>query len=224
VPHAERWSSRLASLTAAKRERTASRERAVAEARTERPISPIALVAALDEVLPDDALVLEEVTTNDAVVREHLRRERPDSIVGIGAAGLGWAPGAALGAKLAEPDRDVVALVGDGSFIFSAPLAWLWAARNARAPFLTVVFNNAGYRAAKFPVVALFPEGASVQTGDFDGTVFADPPAYAMVAEACGAHGEYVEDPAELVTALTRALDAVRAGRCAVVDVRLADI
>jgi acetolactate synthase-1/2/3 large subunit len=217
----DRWRRRLTALGAAKDQRAVRRADAVAHEWTRSPISPIALVHGLNEVLPATAFVVEEVTTNDSVVREHLVRELPDSIVAIGAAGLGWAPGAAFGAKLARPDRDVVALVGDGSFIFSAPLAWLWAARDASVSFLTVVFNNAGYRAAKLPVVGLFPDGASVGAGDFAGTVMTDPPRYDAVAEACGAYGVSVDDPAGMVAALTDALDAVRAGRCAVVDVRL---
>lgn len=222
--HEQRWRDRLAALHAAKDERATCRLTVVSKALSRRPVSPIALVHALDEVVSDDALVFEEVTTNDLVVREHLTRERPDSIIAIGAAGLGWAPGAAFGAKLESPDREVIALVGDGSFIFSAPLAWLWAARNAGTAFLTVVFNNAGYRAAKLPVMGLFPEGASIAADDFAGTVLTDPPRFAGVAEACGAFGAYVDDPADLVGALSDAAEAVRAGHCAVVDVRLDDI
>jgi acetolactate synthase I/II/III large subunit len=86
------------------------------------------------------------------------------------------------------------------------------------------VFNNAGYRGAKFPVTGLFPGGASVECDDFTGTVIARPPCYAAVAEACGAFGTEVDDPEQLVPRLTAALTAVRGGRCAVVDVRLADI
>lgn len=220
----QRWAERLDALTTAKGERAERRSDEVAASWTRRPVSGVALVDALNQVVGDDALVLEEVTTNDMLVREHLRREQPDSILAIGAAGLGWAPGAAIGAKLAEPDRDVVVLVGDGTFIFSAPLAWLWAAQDAGTPFLTVVFNNAGYRAAKFPVMGLFPDGTSVAQDDFTGTVIANPPKFALVAEACGAHGEFVDDPDELTGALSRAIDAVRSGRCAVVDVRLDDI
>jgi acetolactate synthase I/II/III large subunit len=216
-----RWSRRLQDLAAASRRRAEMRAEVIADAWSKRPISAVALVDALNQVLPQHALVLEEVTTNDMLVREHLVREQPGTLHAIGAAGLGWALGAAFGAKLAEPDREVVALCGDGTFVFSSPVAALWAAQDARAPFLTVVFNNQGYRAAKLPVIGLFPEGASVAEHDFTGTTMAKPPDYAAVATACGAHGECVEDPQELVETLTGALNAVREGRCAVVDVRL---
>ncbi|WP_167761040.1 thiamine pyrophosphate-requiring protein [Geodermatophilus sp. DF01-2] len=216
-----RWQRRADELAAASRERARVRAELVAQERATRPVSAVALVDALNAVLDPEAVVMEEVTTNDVLVREHLRRERPDTIHAISAAGLGWALGAAMGAKLAEPARDVVALCGDGTFVFSSPVAALWAARDAGAPFLTVILNNQGYRAAKFPVVTLFPDGASVGRQDFTGVVIADPPDYAAVARACGAHGERVEDPDRLVDALTEALKAVRSGRCGVVDVIL---
>jgi acetolactate synthase-1/2/3 large subunit len=222
--HTARWSRRADELAAASGERGRARADLLSAERLARPISAVALVDALNAVLDPEAVVMEEVTTHDMLVREHLVRERPDSIHAIGAAGLGWVMGAAMGVKLAEPARDVVALCGDGTFVFSSPVAALWAARDAAAPYLTVVFNNSGYRAAKFPVVTLFPEGASVSRQDFTGTVIADPPDYAAVARACGAHGERVEDPGRLVDALAEALEAVRSGRCAVVDVVLDDI
>jgi len=46
-------------------------------------------------------------------------------------------------------------------------------------------------------------------------------PDYAAVAQACGAYGRMVEDPADVLTALREAIDQVRSGRPAVVDVRL---
>lgn len=217
-----RWARRAEELAHGSRARATDRAELVARERAVRPISAVALVDALNAVLDPDAVVMEEVTTNDMLVREHLLRERPDTIHAISAAGLGWALGAAMGAKLADPTRDVVALCGDGSYVFSSPVAALWAARSAGAPFLTVVFNNQGYRAAKFPVVTLFPDGASVRHDDFTGTVISDPPDYAAVARACGAHGERVKEPDRMVDALTEGLKAVRSGRCAVIDVILA--
>jgi len=218
------WRRRLDALAAARADRLARRAAEHREERGLQPIKPGVLVEALNGVLPDQAIVMEEVTTNDAVVRERLARTELDTIHAIGAAGLGWAMGAALGVKLAEPDRDVVALCGDGSFMFCAPVAALWAARDAGAPYLTVVFDNQGYRAAKNPVQLLYPAGASARADDFTGTVFAAPPDHAAVARACGAHAERVTDPARLEGALQEALEATRSGTAAVVQVVLEKI
>jgi acetolactate synthase-1/2/3 large subunit len=126
--------------------------------------------------------------------------------------------------RLAAPDQTVVALVGDGSFVFGSPVAALWAAQQAEAPFLTVVLNNAGYNASKMPVLGLFPDGASRRHNAFPGVRFATPPDYATLARSCHAYGERVEDPAELGAAVERGLAAVRKGQAAVLDVVLSAI
>lgn len=216
-----RWQSRLAAITADKASRKETREKSVAALRKRSPISAETVMEQLNGLLGPDSIVIEEVTTNDMLVREHLHRSTVGSIHAIGAAGLGWALGAALGVKLAEPDREVVALCGDGTFMFSAPLAALWTAKDAEAPFLTIVLNNEGYRAAKFPVRTLFPDGASVAADDFTGTVFRHPVDFAAVATACGAVGFTVSEPTELAAALGQARATVAAGTCAVIDVHL---
>jgi acetolactate synthase I/II/III large subunit len=148
----------------------------------------------------------------------------PGTYLNAGAPGLGWALGAAVGAKLASRDREVIALCGDGSFVFGSPVAALWAAQQARAPFLTVIFNNAGYQASKNPVLSLFPGGASATEDAFPGVRFPTPPDYAALARSCHAYGERVEDPDDLLAALGRGLAAIRTGQAAVLDVAIAPI
>jgi acetolactate synthase-1/2/3 large subunit len=219
-----RWTARSERLADAARQRRAA-DRAEAErARTRRPIDPVWLAAAVNEALPADALVLEEAVTNAGVVQRHVARDEPGSLLQSGAPGLGWALGAAIGAKLAAPGRTVVALTGDGSFVFGSPVAALWTAEQAKAPFLTVIFNNAGYNASKMPVLQLFPDGASRRADAFPGVRLSPPPDYALLAQSCRAHGERVEDPAALPAALHRGLAAVERGQAAVLDVILAPI
>lgn len=219
-----RAAARLEQLRIDKDARAVARAGRVRELAGATPVTAETVVHELNRLLGSNAIVVEEVTTNDMLVREHLERADPGSIYAIGAAGLGWALGAAIGIKLAEPDREVVALTGDGTFQFSAPLAALWVAHDSQAPFLTVVLNNQGYRAAKFPVMGLFPDGASVSLDDFTGTVFGHPVDFAAVATACGAFGVVVHEPDQLSKALTQAREAVANGVCAVVDVRLEGI
>ena len=220
----ERWAARRERV-AAEREARDRQFAAAAQQLAERsPIEPEWLSAVLAEVVPDEALVMEEVTTNSGILRRYLRRDAPGSLLTPGGPGLGWVLGAAVGAKLAAPERDVVAICGDGSFVFASPIAALWAAQQARAPFLTVIFNNGGYQASKNPVVSLFPDGASVQADAYPGVRFPTPPDYAMLARSCHAHGERVTDPREVRPALERALAAVRGGTAAVVDVVLKPI
>jgi acetolactate synthase-1/2/3 large subunit len=125
------------------------------------------------------------------------------------AGGLGWGLGAALGAKLAAPDKTVVCCTGDGAYIFGAPTAVHWVSRAYDLPVLYVVFNNRAWNAVKRAVTSVTPDGWAARTGmvlsDLDPA-----PEYEMVGQASGAYGERVDDPAELPKALARALHAVR--------------
>ena len=181
------------------------------------------VVLALNTLLRAEDIVVEEAVSNTEVVTGLLTRTEPGTLCSAGGPGLGWALGASVGVKLARPDRRVVAVVGDGAFMFGVPTAALCLAAEARAPFVAVVLNNNGYRASRRPVHDLFPDGASVARGSVVGTRFACPPDFAGVAEACGAYGERVEDLAGLGDAVRRAFKAVDDGRAAVVDVAVSD-
>jgi acetolactate synthase-1/2/3 large subunit len=157
-------------------------------------------------------------------VQAHLQRDEPGTYFSAGGSSLGWPNNAAIGVKLARPDRTVVALSGDGGFVFSNPVAVLWTAAHANAPILTVVFNNSGYNASKAPISNLYPNGAVVRSNDAVVTSFEPAPDYAQIAEACGAFGITVTEPGELEASLRRALDEVQHGRSAVVNAILRKI
>lgn len=186
------------------------------------PIEAREVAAALNEVLRDDDVLVEEAVTNAGVLHEVVRRTLPGTLAGTGTPGLGWGLGGAVGVKLGRPDRRVVTVVGDGSFMFGVPTAALALAAEADAPILAVVLNNQGYRASRLPVFELFPEGVSAGEGDAVGTRFRHAPDFAAVARACHAHGETVDRYDDLVPALQRALKALDGGMSAVVDVRIA--
>jgi len=185
-------------------------------------ITPAYLVACVRELLAgEDAIVLTEAVTNFQVVAEHLRPDRPGSLIGSGGGSLGWAGGGAVGAKLAAPDRTVACIVGDGSYLFGVPSVAQWTARRYQAPALTVILNNGGWQAPKKSTLALHPHGAAASADDFH--VSFDPVAdLAGIARAAGgAHGVTVTEPGELPGALKAALEAVHAGQSAVLDVRV---
>jgi len=201
-------------------ERVAENRRpAAAQSQDRVGLSPEEVMAGLNDVISPEDLVVEEAVTNRGVVREHLVRLRPGTLYGAGAPGLGWALGGALGVKLASPQRRVVSICGDGSFLFAIPTSALTMAAELESPFLIVVLNNRGYRAARLPVYDLFPEGHSIAAGTAVASRFDMPPDFAALARACRAHGERVETADELAGALQRALAALDAGQVALVDV-----
>ena len=181
-------------------------------------ITPQYLAACVrDALADDDPLFLTEAITNYEVVAEHLRVNRPGALIGSGGGSLGWAGGGAVGAKLAAPDRTVVCMVGDGSYLFGVPSSAQWVARRYGTPALTVIFNNRGWRAPKNSALAVHPKGAAAEADDFN-VSFEPAPDYPAIAEAAGgAFAANVSDPAELPGVLREALAAVHGGRSAVV-------
>ena len=185
-------------------------------------ITPRYLTACVRELLADeDALVLTEAVTNFQVVAEHLRVNKPGSLIGSGGASLGWSGGGAVGAKLFSPERTVVSLVGDGTFLFSVPSSAQWLARRYGTPTLTVIYDNRGWRAPKQSTLGVHPSGAAAAADDFNVSFEPEADLPGVAAAAGGAFAATVDDPAELPSVLKDALAAVHAGRSAVVAVHL---
>jgi acetolactate synthase-1/2/3 large subunit len=139
---------------------------------------------------------------------------RPDGYFGHSlAGGLGWGLPAALGVKLACPDRPVIATVGDGSYLFANPVACHQVAEALQLPLLTVVFNNARWDAVRKSTLSVYPAGHASRANVMPLTSLAPSPDYAKVVQASGGHGERVEDPEALPAALDRALEIVRTER-----------
>lgn len=185
-------------------------------------ITPWYLTACVRDALAgEDALFLTEAITNFEAVAEHLRPSRPGSLIGSGGGSLGWAGGGGIGAKLAAPDRTVVCLVGDGTYLFSVPSSVQWVARRYGTPTLTVIYNNRGWKAPKMSALAVHPKGAAAEADDFNVSFepAADLPGVAQAAG--GAFAASVSDPAKLPGVLREALAAVHEGRSAVVSAEL---
>ena len=185
------------------------------------PVTPQWLSSCINEVIDQDTVIMEECVTNSGVAASHVRRGRPGTFYKSGGSSLGWALGAAFGAKLAMPERTVVSLVGDGSFIYGNPTSTLWAADVYDAPFLTVIFNNQIHHAPKQSLLRAYSDSYSARTDNWVGMGLSPSVEFSLLAEACHAYGEKVEDPAEVKPALERGLEQVKSGRPAVLDVRI---
>ena len=188
---------------------------------TRTTVTPEWLSYCIGQVLDEDAIVLDECVTNSPAVANYVPRSQPGTYYKSGGSSLGWGLGAALGAKLACPDRMVVATVGDGSFIYGCPTSTLWAADVHGAPFLTVIYNNQLHHATKRSLRAAYPDGYASRTDSWIGMELGPSVDFAMLARSCRAYGETVRDPDQVSPALERAVDQVKGGTAAVLDVRI---
>ena len=183
------------------------------------------LTACVRRQIDRDTVILNEGITNYSAINNHIGCTKPGTRFTSGASSLGWHGGAAIGMKLACPDKTVVALTGDGCFMFSVPSTVHWMARKYQTPFLTVVYNNRGWRAPKFSMLAVHPDGYASKAQDID-VAFDPPPDYSGIAAAAGgAFARIVKAVDDVESAVAEALKVVREGkRCAVLDVWLAHL
>ena len=121
---------------------------AMAEALAERhPIHPLPLMQAIGRMLPANAVVIDETISSGNGLRRFLKSDDPQSFFGMRGGGIGWGLPAAIGAKLALPDRPVVALIGDGSAMYT--IQGLWTAARENLQMVFVIINNYSYRILK---------------------------------------------------------------------------
>jgi len=183
-------------------------------------ITPEYLVACVREAAGPDALFLNEAISNYHVVNEHLRASRPGSVFNSGGGSLGWSGGAAVGAKLAAPDRTVITLAGDGSYLFGVPSSAQWMARRYQAPSLTVIIDNQGWKSPVLSTLSVHPDGR-VAAGGFAPSFQPEADLAGVAAAAGGAYARTVTAADLLPVTLRRGLEHVRNGQSAVISVRV---
>jgi benzoylformate decarboxylase len=143
-----------------------ARLNANAEALSERhPIHPLSLMQAIGRMLPPEAVVVDETVSSGANLRRFLKSDDPQSFFGMRGGGIGWGLPAAIGAKIALPDRPVVALIGDGSAMYTIQGLWTAARENLRMVF--VIINNYSYRILKQRTNAM--KGLAAQADSYVG-------------------------------------------------------
>lgn len=211
--------ARLAAIRAARARADAERRKALEGEWASEPISPARLAAELNATLDGDAIVVTELITSDpfnaAYVDYHNGRPGRLHLASHGGT-LGWGIGAACGAKLAAPEREVVLLSGDGSFQFG--IQGLWTAARYEVPVLFVVWNNLSYQSNRVGLVR--HGGRAAASGRYIGTYLGDPEIdHVAIARGYGVEGERVALPDAIHAGLERALRVVRSGRPYVLDV-----
>lgn len=201
---------------AAREDANRQRARFLVEARDMAPIHPAWLAHCLNEVKDDDAIIVNEL----GVPFDHLNLDKPGCYLpGGGAGGLGRGLGEALGAKIAAPDRQVIAAVGDGSYMFCVPTAAHFVGQAEKLPTLTIVSNNSMWFAVKDATTTMFPKGRASRANALPLVDLTPSPSFEKTIEACGGRGEKVEDPAKLTAAIERSLKLVGDGTQALLNV-----
>ena len=224
-PYRKTVADRIASWDAARAARDNKRKAASAVAGKVGSIGAAYLLATLNEKLAVQDVVINEAIRNGPLVQEQITRTVPQSYVGLAGGGLGFSGGMALGLKLAQPQRRIVQIIGDGGFHFSSPDSVYAVAQQYGIPIFTVVLDNGGWQAVKSSVQRVYPKGAAAANDAFQSKLRSgrqdEQRRFSDVGRAFGAHGEHVRDPEALAAAIDRCLAAVDGGRAAVLHVEI---
>jgi len=186
---------------------TAAREAAREEcraAREERPLAPAAFMEAIARVLPDDVAVIEEAVTTTNTMLERLGALKNTSgYFGHRGWALGWGLGVAIGAKLAWPDRPVLAILGEGAALYG--IQGLWTAAHYKIPVTFVIANNAQYQILKIGAAGMRLPYAL--TGQYTGMDLVEPEIdMVALAKSLGVDAIRVTEPDELGEAVRQSL------------------
>lgn len=197
--------ARRTAMAQQKQQERARQEQRVQENWDSSPIAPPRLMAALRDCLPDDVVIYSEAITAETDLLRTLPVEQPHSLFGNHGGGIGQGLPGALGVKLAQPHRPVVALVGDGSAMYT--IQSLWTAARHNIPVLYVILNNQSYRILKFNMnryrrTLHVPAGRPYPFMDLTNPSLA----FIEIAHGMGVAGKRVAYPDEIEPAVKEAL------------------
>ncbi len=167
------------------------------------PIAPLALMKALGDTLPAEAVLVDESISSGAGMFHFLRNAQPGGLFGNRGGGIGWGLPAAVGIQLALPDRPVVAVIGDGSAMYS--IQALWTAAHEKLPITFVILNNRSYRILKQRLSAT--KGTAAQRGRYVGMELSEPAIdFPALAKSMGVDSVRVETIPAFIAALKQGL------------------
>lgn len=208
---ADARAGRLATLRAAREQaRQAERE---AEGT---PLPVPAVAAELSQVLPPDAIVVDEGVRSSTRLLRHIELGDRQVLLRSSGGALGWGVPAAVGASLGRPYRPVIAVVGDGSYHFSVQA--IWTAVREQASLVVLVLDNGGYLAVKRAIEGYL--GVPHDPREHPGTRL---PAidHPLVAMGYGAAGAMATERGQVAAAVKDALDG---GGVHVIGVPVAEV
>ncbi|MBO1110861.1 benzoylformate decarboxylase [Bordetella petrii] len=163
------------------------------------PLSVPYVLQTLADLRDPASVIVEEAPTARVVMHAHLPMLRPASFYTMASGGLGYGIAAAVGIAAARPRDRVVAVIGDGSAMYS--IQALWTAVQLRLDVTFLILNNRRYAAmVRFAGVLGFDRGAQLPGTDIDGIDFV------ALAQGLGCAASRVEEPGELAPALQHAL------------------
>ena len=181
------------------------------------PMSPARMMSELADAIPDNAIVVDDSISNRATMRHYFQGQKRGDLRAFRGQSIGGGIGTTMGTAVANPDRTVFGIIGDGSAMMT--IQGLWTAANDNIPCIFVICNNGMYRVLKVNFDVYQREILQQKESSGENLPYSDFPTpfdISAVATSMGVHGERITDPAEISPAVQR---AVASGKPAVLDI-----
>jgi benzoylformate decarboxylase len=211
-----RFKERMDRLKREKEEQDLEKEKEIKANWDKEPIRLPRLIRELNQTVAKDAIIVDEAIRSSRALLKYYDFEVPGTYHRSSAGALGWGFPSAMGIKLANPKRQVISFVGDGSFLFS--IQGLWTAAKYNIPVVVVVCNNRQYKAVKDACIRY--NEIAAKTGIFIGADLKEPDIeFCQLAEGFGVWAKKIIHPEQIKPCLAEALSLAKP---AVLDVRIA--
>jgi len=204
-------------VVAAAEDKRKSFEDSVAAKWDNKPMSPARMMSELAAAMPDNAIVIDDSISNRATMRHYFQGQKRGDLRAFRGQSIGGGIGTTMGTAVANPDRPVFGIIGDGSAMMT--IQGLWTAANDNIPCIFVICNNGMYRVLKVNFDVYQREILQQKESAGENLPYSDFPTpfdVSAIASSMGVHGEKITDPAEIAPAVQR---AVASGKPAVLDI-----
>ena len=163
-------------------------------------IDPAWMVMKIVDTMPEETIIVDEGIISSRALMSLLPYRTSSSLFGMASGGIGWGVPAACGVQAAHPEKPLIAIIGDGSSMYS--IQALWTAANQNLPVNYVICDNGGYRIIKERLFSFHGNE------NFIGMDFKEPAVdFVGLANSVGVPSVRVVDHSELVPALENALN-----------------
>jgi len=188
------------------------------------PMHPHELAVLIERALDKDAITVNESLSHDFSMRHNAIQRfggGEKRRITSGGGSLGWGIGAAIGAKIGEPNRQVLLNIGDGSTMYSS--SGFWTMARYSVPVLTIVWNNRNYQTVRHAYARF--DGKMAKSGHYAGMHLGNPNIdFIGLAKSQGVDGEKADSASAFEKALQRGIAATRRGEPYVIEAMISKI
>ncbi len=187
----------------------------------ETPVSAYRIAYELNNLWDEHTIWIHNLITERQPMMEGIHLHQAGTFFTNPSGHLGITAGAAYGAAIARTHEKVVAMMGDGDFLFGIPTAVLWTCSHHHIPVLYLIFNNECW-GIEWRLILRSTLGLAAQHRNYEHVDLIEPKIdFTKLAESVGVAAKTIEDPNEARDTLTWGLNQVAKGNPALIDIHL---